>query len=48
MIRPDSGPPVETVLRVLDRLGRSFGTKLNSGEVTALVAYVRTLAKPKG
>lgn len=43
VVRPDSGEPVETVLAVLDALGESFGTTINSKGFKVLPDQVRVI-----
>lgn len=43
VIRPDSGPPVQTVLRLLDILGERFGTETNDQGYRVLHPNVRVI-----
>lgn len=43
VVRPDSGDPPTTVLRVLDILGKKFGTSLNSKGYKMLPPYLRVI-----
>ncbi|XP_068211419.1 nicotinamide phosphoribosyltransferase-like [Palaemon carinicauda] len=42
-VRPDSGDPVEVVLKVLDILGKGFGTEKNSKGYKVLPEYIRVV-----
>ena len=43
VVRPDSGDPLEVLLKVLDILGEKFGTKRNSGGLKVLPNYIRVI-----
>ena len=43
VVRPDSGPPVDTVLRVLSILGDAFGTETNIKGYKVLPPQVRVI-----
>lgn len=43
VVRPDSGDPVITVVKVLQALHRKFGGKINSDECVILPPYIRVI-----
>lgn len=43
VVRPDSGPPAETVVRVLDILGKPFGYTVNAKGYKVLDPHVRAI-----